>query len=924
MNREQFARKLVESVDESSKTLLEQHPQLCDVELAKCLQQICYEVWTGEPQKVSRIVEVLQNLADVPDENAGITAYYEWTRAIESLVNGRLEECLSWLDKSEQSFKNSGENHTAATTQISKLYALALLGRYDEAVACGLKAREVFTAHHDFYSVGKIEHNIGNLYWRRDFYRESEPYLTSAHQHFANINDQRQLAMVENCQAFVAALQNNFREAEAIYQKALDRTIEHNLTVTEAEIETGMSNLYLFQGRLDLALKFMERSRQKYDSLAMPHQSANCELEIADIYLELNLLPEAVHFYEKVEAKFDELGMQAELARALLNHARALFALNELETATNLLERAEKLFESEGNPISVASVKLIKAQSFYRSHNFAEAETQAESALQVFIDGGNQRHQLLTKWLLGELWAKRGENERAEVVFREVLQSDNESLHIKYLCLVSLGKLVNEEKYFLEAVNLIENSRSALSAEEFRTAFFSDKLAPYNELVKIKLNKKNLAEALIWHENSRSRTLLESMNGAAKDGLHNEKLKALREELNWFYSRINRKTSSGLEARQEVSELRKQAVERERELAEIERRLKANTVASAISNTKEFDLAKLQSLLTETTVIEFAIFDDLLLAFIITGDGFDVFKYSVDVKLLHETTKQFLFQIKTGRLLEKLSVESRQAAYSRLLRYSQTIYDALLRPLDKFCNGKRLTIVPASFLHYLPFQALHDGGRFLIEDKEITYAPSLRVLQNCLTRKTSPLDSALLVGVADSITPQVEREIETLGKLFKNSVTLKNDEATLENLCENIEAADVIHFACHGNFRLDNPNFSSLNLYTGNLTARDVQKLRLPDKFVALSACETGLNKIISGEELLGLTSAFLNAGASSLVMSLWTVNDKTTLNLMSSFYRECLSGKNLGEALQSAQMQVLKENNHPYFWSPFSLTGHW
>jgi len=925
MNQQELALTLIESTSDERRLLLAEYSRFADAELAKIFQQICYEVWTSEPQKVSKIVEILRDLTDLTG-NAEIRAYTEWTTAIEHLVNGRLKDCLQWLDKSEESFKSLEKFHTAATTQISKLYALALLGRYDEAVACGLRARDVFVAERDLYSVGKIEHNIGNLYWRRDFYLEAEPYLASAHGHFASIGDQRQLAMVENCQAFVKALQNQFREAEIVYAQALRRSAENDLTVTEAEIEIGMSNLYLFQGRFDAALKFMERSRQKYDLLKMPHQSANCEFEIADIYLELNLLPEAAALYEKAEKKFSELEMQAELARSLLSHAKAMFALGEREAAANLLDRAEKLFVAEGNLISVAAARLSKAQFYFLEEELEEAETQAESALQTFVSGGNRRHELLSRWLLGEIRLKKNELESAETIFRQTLEMAvaGGARQIEYLCLASLGKITGEEKFFLDAVNLVENSRAVLAAEEFRIAFFSDKLLPYNELVKIRLAEKNFAGALSWHERSRSRTLLETTRDVAENYSQNPKLAALREELNWFYSRINRQTSSGLEARRDVSDLQKQAFKREQELAELERRLRVNEEIDTVGEIKEFDLEKLQSVLSETTVIEFANFDNRLQAFLITEDGLDVFRFPFDLETLRGEVEQFLFQIKTGRFLEKLSAENRRLASERLARRARTIYDALLRPLERFCRGKRLAVIPTSFLHYLPFQALHDGEKFLIENWEIVYAPSLSILQSCLSRDISAPESALLVGVADHSAPLIDTEIEKLAKLFKTSIQLKGETATLENLRKNVEKADVLHLACHGKFRLDNPNFSALNLFKENLTVKDARDLRLQNKLVTLSACETGLNKIVSGEELLGLTRGFLYSGASSLVLSLWTVSDQSTSDLMQRFYAGFLNGVNLGKSLQDAQIQLLRENAHPYFWSPFVLIGHW
>jgi CHAT domain-containing protein len=224
----------------------------------------------------------------------------------------------------------------------------------------------------------------------------------------------------------------------------------------------------------------------------------------------------------------------------------------------------------------------------------------------------------------------------------------------------------------------------------------------------------------------------------------------------------------------------------------------------------------------------------------------------------------------------------------------------------------------------LPFQALHDGEKFLIESAEIVYAPSLAVLQSCLSRKISPPESVLLVGVTDDATPLIDAEIETLAPLFKTSVRLKNEAATLENLRKNLGKMDVLHLACHGKFRLDNPDFSALNLFAENLTVTDARDLNLQDKLVVLSACETGLNKIVSGEELFGLTRGFLHAGASALVSSLWTVNDRSTADLMRRFYGALLKGTSPAKALQIAQIQLLGKNAHPYFWSPFVFVGHW
>ena len=960
MNREKLAKKLIESSLAERKILLATNSAVCDVKLAKSLQNICYEVWTSEPKKVSDVVSSL-NLLVKQTGNKEIEAYLEWAKAIKNLVVGNLEKCLSWLDKSNKSFKNLGKNHTAATTQISKLYALALLGRYDEAIACGLAAREIFLAHSDIYSVGKIEHNIGNLFWRRDFYAESEPYLASAYEHFLQVNDQRQMAMVENTQAFVKSLQNDFHAAEKIYAQAISRAEKNSFVVTQAEIEIGMSNLYLFQGKLDLALKFMERSRRKYEILKMPHQTANCELELADIYLELNLLQESAELYESASAKFSALGMQAELARCSMNFARNLFLSDEKSRARLQLEKAETLFLVEGNLVANASVQIFKSQIFYLENDFPGARNLAENALKTFLQGKNLRYELFARWLLGEIALAENELEKASEYFEETLSdAENNSASIENLCLNALGKIALKRKnpaeaeaFFQRAIELTENTRSTLEAEEFRMSFLGDKLFPYQEIAKIKLARKDFAEAFRWLERSRSRSLLDALgqnslrqragqplpknssnqneNQPADAGCSDKarkKIEKLRDELNWFYSRLNRTTASGLEARKEFNYLRNQAFEREKKLSELERRLQnGNSFRQEFS----FDIENLQKLLGDSILIEYAVFDGKISAFLIDKNEIRFFENIADEAAVNEEIEQFLFQIKTARFIEKLNETNKKLAFSRIFRHSEKLYDLLIKPLE-ICQTSlreragqalaKIVFVPTNRLHYLPLHALSDGAKFLIETAEISYAPSAAILANCLQKKAEKFDSALLVAFADEIIPNAEIEIERIAEILPKAVKITGNKATLKNIQRFAKTSNLLHFACHAKFRPDNPLFSALNLAGENLAVRDARKIDLENKLVVLSACETGLNKIENGEEILGLARGFLSAGAKSLILSFWTVNDESTQKLMIDFYSEIYKGKSPVESLRIAQIKGLEDGKHPYFWSPFFLVG--
>ena len=127
--------------------------------------------------------------------------------------------------------------------------------------------RGVFLAFNDLYAAGKIEHNIGNLHFRRDRYHDGEIFLSAARKRFAALNDQKQLASVNNCLAVTHALLHKFKSAEELFEQALQQADEGGQPVTLAGIEGSIGLFALLQGRYDRALNFLERSRQRYTAL---------------------------------------------------------------------------------------------------------------------------------------------------------------------------------------------------------------------------------------------------------------------------------------------------------------------------------------------------------------------------------------------------------------------------------------------------------------------------------------------------------------------------------------------------------------------------------------------------------------------------------------------------------------------------------
>jgi CHAT domain-containing protein len=260
----------------------------------------------------------------------------------------------------------------------------------------------------------------------------------------------------------------------------------------------------------------------------------------------------------------------------------------------------------------------------------------------------------------------------------------------------------------------------------------------------------------------------------------------------------------------------------------------------------------------------------------------------------------------------------------RARRHLTELYDVLLAPVERLLGDRRLIVVPHRALHYVPFHALHDGRDYLIQRRAVSYAPSAAVLLHCLELPQRPVHHAVLVGVADEQIPRVRDEVTTITQTLPDSTVLLDDEATVAAVRALAPGADVLHLACHGQFRPDNPLFSSLRLGDGWLTVRDAYDLELGCALVTLSACETGVSAVAPGEELIGLARGFFSAGTASLLVSLWTVDDKSTAELMTGVYRGLRAGLRPADALARSQRELIERYDHPYYWSAFTVVGRW
>jgi len=267
--------------------------------------------------------------------------------------------------------------------------------------------------------------------------------------------------------------------------------------------------------------------------------------------------------------------------------------------------------------------------------------------------------------------------------------------------------------------------------------------------------------------------------------------------------------------------------------------------------------------------------------------------------------------------------------YSRL-----SLHDILIKPIVSSLKGKRrVGIIPHGVLHYVPFAALTDGRRYLMEDYTLFYLPSATVLKFCRDKWKAFTGGILAMGDPDLRDKDLEipfavAEVKAIKSLYPGSTALIGKEATKRTFTSRCGAYNAIHLASHGVFDPNRPLNSALllspeGLDNGRLTAGDIFDLELNASLVTLSACQSGMSRVRAGDEMMGIPRAFMYAGTPTVVASLWNVNDEATALMMGRFY-EGLKTLEKAESLRRAQMYLRQDKKYeaPYYWAAFSLTG--
>ncbi|MEQ1595871.1 MAG: CHAT domain-containing tetratricopeptide repeat protein [Casimicrobium sp.] len=940
--------------------------------LAWALKDAAISAWGSTPSKVIVAAKILGKLTTATDDFAPtkdvteIQGVAKWIQGITALTRGKMTEAITHLDDATRMFRGLGERGHAAHAQVPKIMALAMLGKHEQAAANGLTTKQELLDLGQLHASAKVSNNLGNLFCQCNRYSEALPHFLDAAGLFEEVGDFDNAIACCVGLAEVYASMGDFDHALRVYENAHARAKIHHRPLSESVVTECVSLVQLARGQYAEALSGLEVARRGYEALGMPQNVAVAEKQLADVYLDLRLLPEALVLFETAIARFHGSEMPVEQAWALTQRGRTLTALGQpLAALTDSLLPAWDLFTKHGVTAGQATVLLARAELALTEDSpegsANSAESLASAAADAFGTIGLAAGKAQADVIRAIASLQRANVDAAATLFATTLDTARalQLLAIDVRCQVGLGLVAKArgdiraaEVAFESAIAASEEQRSALPGDDLRSAFLVDQLRPYEELLRIALNSSNSdasvdAEAcvLLRLERFRARALGERIGGLDSDdtAVSTKRLddvagsgqakasgleSGLRVQLRWLYRRKQKLIDEGDDLQAVIDDSRRV----ERELLEAARRRRLTTAPTTQNSVERladdvtgFDPAALQSALgAGEALVEYGVIDGELFACVVTSERISLHRRLAEWPDVLQAIRAARFQIETCRNGAGAMDNHLPLLTKRVQKAMQRVHDLIWLPLsERLAVCSRVLVVPHEQLGSLQFAALYDGEVYLAQRMNLALVASARVALFGLTHPPVAAHRALVLGESSRLV-HAEAEAQFVASLFDEARVLTGSSADSASLRDLGADAEVLHLACHAEFRSDNPMFSALHLADGPFTVHDAETLRLPQGVVVLSACETGVSEYSRGDEMIGLVRAFLVAGASRVVASLWPVDDVVALEFMATFYPSLRAGNSPAVALRTAQIAVMKTHPHPFHWAAFTLYGGW
>ncbi len=831
---------------------------------------------------------------------------------------GRYADALAMYERMLEIFPTLGDQtesfmkRSIAMAQVNKGLNLARLGKFALAYSPLQQAQESFISLGETSQVVNTEIHLAELDYIRGYYGSALHRYYQAQdtlmQHDVHIPALQAALKLQMASTLIKL--NRVFEACALAQQAVELCRQPSASLPASEALREYAGALVASGRLQEAVVALNEAWELFNQGGFEHHALATKLQQAEIYLEMGNAAQAYAEARILNENFAARGLLARSVRA------------GLVMAGSLLEQAKQAQRTQASEHG-------EQQAFFIQEATSLCKQVALQAHQFHL----QEEVYKSQYLLGQLYALQGDTARAIRHFAAAIAQIERILDDLFFDLTpsflrtawavyeDMIALYLQQQQFELAFNYLERARSMALRQYLKASKtqFDGQGEPEETVSPAALQEKNAAilrlqyELEMWQESYRDYSVLladmdTSVSPTVERGIIEAELKRCEAKLNELFERLYlyKATTSHSPYTPQVHKAEKR---------------RANYL----------DIAQIrQSLSPNQLLLAYFLHKENLVIFAVTNEMLAAYENPGGAKQLKRLLPFLHAHLQPGGW-----PDPQQPPHQGVRLMLHKLYQLLIAPVqDKLPpQPGYLTIVPYGSLHTLPFHALYNGSRFLIEDYQVNYLPTSSLLQSPasieIKRKTSTAATQPPLVFGYSGRGHLQRALEEarmLAALLGGRCYLE-DEATIARLIEEAPGSPIIHLATHGHSRLDAPNFSSVLLADGRFNVIDAFSLNLNAcELVTLSGCETGLALSGGGDEQLGLGRAFLAAGADTLVMSLWPVEDNATNELMQLFYENLLHGDSKAQALQKAQRSLVHQAEslytHPYYWAAFRLVG--
>lgn len=852
---------------------------------------------------------------------------------------------------------------------------------YSEALRCWQELG-------DRAGVGKVLYNLGNLHANAGepdaalrYYEQALPLQEAAGTLADRAFTLAAMALLHRDRGDGARTLGLFNQGLDLARRSSDRS-------AEAHLLHGTATFLLRLGELQQAIEHLSSARELYRELGERAREAGVLMNLGATEFGLGDRDRALGHYQEALAIHQDLRDPEGECSARLYIGLILQLQGASEKALANYHRVLEIIPTLSNPFVQAAGLHFVGRAYLSFGRTEEARSYLGQALALHDKMGDLLARARTLIELGNADREMGDDGQAEARFREALELGRKLRNFitevsAQEALARLqrdqGDLATARATIEETLKTIDSVRSRVASQRLRISFLASRQSYYwldldilMRLYERDRDGASLAAALEASERARARGLLDLLAEGRIDVRHGiaEDLKRKEEEIDSrissFQSQIlSARSLSNEKAEQLAQEMRRAFDEREQLEWEIRNR---HPRYAAVRNPVPLRLEEIQALLDDRTAfLEYAVGEDRSFLFVVTRDRLESYVLPPASRLAEQVSR-------IGEALEKPGRRS----YGAYVETAGELYRELIAPAEGLLAGKpHLILSPDGPLHFLSFEALltrdsrereglYEGLPYLIRERSVTYVPSASVLAELAQPRerdgSAEGERKRFVGFADPSWPGEERvvsqvpearsvalaglpemrrlaqsrhEVEEIARLYPlgASQLYVDRAATEENVKRNglLKSARRIHFATHGFLNEKQPELSGLALTfdddpgeDGLLQVYEIFNLELDADLVVLSACDTGLGQRVSGEGLVGVTRALLYAGARSVVVSLWQVDDSSTAELMVGFYRHLDQDPDKAESLRRSKLEMIRQGRyaHPYYWAPFILIG--